>query len=166
MDGTGLRVTDGGGAPTGSRTGEDRVVVIRPRRATWMSGAVAVVLLVVFAVVALLLRSSRTGVIFEVSDQVAMMGVGVILAGGALLFATPRVRADPSGVEVRNVLVGRKFAWREVLSVSFPDGASFARLELPDDEYYGMLAIQAVDRERAVEAVRALRRLHKRAWSE
>jgi hypothetical protein len=145
---------------------EDSMVVIRPRRATWTAVAVAVVLLVAFAVVAVLLRSSNTGAIFEVSDQIAMMGVGVVLAGGALLFATPRVRADAQGIEVRNVLLlNKKFSWLEVLSVSFPDGASFARLELPDDEYQGILAIQAVDRDRAVEAVRALRRLHRQAWA-
>ncbi|PXY19682.1 hypothetical protein BAY60_30705 [Prauserella muralis] len=139
-------------------------VLIRPRRAAWMSAVLAVLLLAVFIVVALLLRRSETGVIFQPSDQVAMIGVGVLLAGGALLFATPRVRADAEGIEVRNLpFVGRRFSWQEVLSVSFPDGASFARLELPDDEYYSVLAVQAVDRDRAVEAVRALRRLHKAA---
>lgn len=149
--------TDGG-------TPDDRVVVIRPQRAMWMSIVVAAVVLGAFVVVSLLLRQSNTGVRFGVSDQIAMMCVGVILAAASMLFATPRVRADASGIEVRNVLVGRKFSWREVLSVSFPDGASFARLELPEDEYYGMLAIQAVDRERAVQAVRALRGLHRQAW--
>lgn len=141
------------------------VVVIRPWRAAWMSAVVAVVLLAVFAVVAVLLRGSDTGAIFRLSDQIAMMGVGVLLAAASMLFATPRVRADADGIEVRNVLIGRKFGWLDVLGVSFPDGASFARLELPEDEYYGLLAIQAVDRERAVEAVRALRRLHKQAWA-
>lgn len=146
-------------------SGADGVVVLRPRRARWMSVVVAVVLLAVFAVVSVLLRGSNTGVIFQLSDQIAMMGVGVLLAAASMLFATPRVRADSAGIEVRNVLVGRRFTWLEVLSVSFPDGASFARLELPEDEYYGVLAIQAVDRERAVEAVKALRRLHKQAWA-
>lgn len=144
-------------------TGTDGVLVIRPWRTAWISSVVAVVLLVVFAVVSVLLRASNTGVIFRLSDQIAMMGVGVVLAAGAMLFATPRVRADANGVDVRNVLVGRRFSWEEVRSVSFPDGASFARLELPEDEYYGVLAIQAFDRARAVEAVRALRRLHKQA---
>ncbi|SFJ67942.1 PH domain-containing protein [Amycolatopsis sacchari] len=146
---------------------EDSAVVIRPRRATWVSVVLAACLLVAFVVVALLLRSSNTGVIFEVSDQIAMVGVGIVLAGGALLFATPRVRADARGIEVRNViLLKRRFDWLDVLAVSFPDGASFARLELPEDEYLGVLAIQAVDREHAVEAVRALRRLHKQAWAD
>ncbi|PXY23876.1 hypothetical protein BAY59_28635 [Prauserella coralliicola] len=145
---------------------EQTTVLIRPRRAAWMAGALALLLLVVFTVVAVLLRSSDTGVIFQVSDQVAMIGVGVLLAGASLLFAMPRVKADTEGIEVRNVVVSRRFAWGEVLSVSFPDGASFARLELPDDEYYSVLAIQAVDRDRAVEAVRALRKLHKAARGE
>ncbi|HVV13074.1 PH domain-containing protein [Amycolatopsis sp.] len=150
----------------GTMTKQDETVVIRPFRAAWMSVILAVILVVAFAVVAILLRSSNTGAIFEVSDQIAMMGVGILLAAGALLFATPRVRADAEGIEVRNVLLLQKrFSWLEVLSVSFPDGASFARLELPEDEYHGVLAIQAVDRDRAVEAVRALRRLHKQAWS-
>ncbi|HVW42980.1 MAG TPA: PH domain-containing protein [Amycolatopsis sp.] len=144
----------------------DETLVVRPFRATWMAVVVAVVLLVAFSVVATLLRSSHTGAIFEVSDQIAMVGIGVVLALGALLFATPRVRADAEGIEVRNIiLLTKRYRWREVLSVSFPDGASFARLELPDDEYQGVLAIQAVDRARAVEAVRALRRLHKQAWA-
>jgi hypothetical protein len=123
-------------------------------------------LVFVFTVVAILLRSSKTGVIFQTSDQIAMVGIGILLAAGTMLFAFPRVRADAEGIEVRNVLLGRRFAWREVLSVSFPDGASWARLELPEDEYYSVMAVQAVDRERAVEAVRALRRLHQQAWSE
>jgi hypothetical protein len=143
-----------------------QVLVIRPRRAMWMSASLAVPLVAVFTVVAILLRSSKTGVIFQTSDQIAMVGIGILLAAGTMLFAFPRVRADAEGIEVRNVLLGRRFAWREVLSVSFPDGASWARLELPDDEYYSVMAVQAVDRERAVEAVRALRRLHQHAWRE
>jgi hypothetical protein len=141
------------------------VVVIRPRRITWVAGACALLLVVVFTTVALLLRRSETGAIFQVSDQVAMVGIGLLLAAGAMLLATPRVRADGEGLHVRNILTSRRFSWDEVLSVSFPDGASFARLELPEDEYYAVLAVQAVDRERAVDAVRTLRVLHRRAHS-
>jgi hypothetical protein len=139
-------------------------LVIRPRRSAWMAGVLAALLVVVFAIVGILLRGSKTGAIFQVSDQIAMICVGILLAAATLLFAMPRVRADSDGIEVRNVLLSRRFAWSEVLSVTFPDGASWARLELPEDEYYPVMAVQAVDRERAVEAVRALRRLHKRAW--
>ncbi|MCU1687932.1 MAG: hypothetical protein JWQ81_8671 [Amycolatopsis sp.] len=137
---------------------------IRPRRVMWMASILAVILLAVFVVVATLLRSSNTGAIFEPSDQAAMVGIGIALAAATMLFAMPRVRADAEGIEVRNVLLARRFAWHDVLSISFPDGASWARLELPEDEYYSVMAVQAVDRERAVVAVRALRRLHKQAW--
>jgi hypothetical protein len=138
-------------------------LVIRPRRALIMCSVLAVALLAVFVVVAVLLRNGNTGVRFQRSDQAAMVGIGILLAAGVMLFAIARVRADADGIEVRNVLVTRRFAWSEVLSVSFPDGASWARLELPDDEYHAVMAVQAVDRDRAVEAVRALRRLHRAA---
>jgi hypothetical protein len=85
--------------------------VARPRKARVIAVAVAVFFLVAFAVVAVLLRSDTTGVNFYVSDQVAMAGVGVVLACGALWFGRPRVRADRDGVEVRNMLGTRRFAW-------------------------------------------------------
>ncbi|SFQ50836.1 PH domain-containing protein [Amycolatopsis arida] len=141
----------------------DEQVVLRPRRVVWLASVLAVVLVTVFVVVALLLRHSDTGVIFQVSDQVAMIGIGVLMGAASMLLAMPRARADADGIEVRNVLTTRRFRWSEVLAVTFPDGAAFARLELPDDEYHPVLAVQAVDRERAVAAVRALRRLHRRA---
>jgi hypothetical protein len=139
------------------------LLVIRPRRAMIMCSVLAVALLAVFVVVAVLLRTGDTGVRFQRSDQAAMVGIGILLACGVMLFAIARVRADAEGIEVRNVLVTRRFAWSDVLSVSFPDGASWARLELPDDEYHAVMAVQAVDRDRAVEAVRALRKLHRAA---
>jgi hypothetical protein len=139
------------------------LLVIRPRRALMVCSVLAVALLAVFVVVAVLLRNGNTGVHFQRSDQAAMIGIGILLACGVMLFAIARVRADAEGIEVRNVLITRRFAWDEVLSVSFPDGASWARLELPDDEYHAVMAVQAVDRGRAVEAVRALRKLHRAA---
>ncbi|RSM37344.1 PH domain-containing protein [Amycolatopsis balhimycina DSM 5908] len=139
------------------------VLIVRPRRAMIMCSVLAVALLAAFVVVAVLLRNGDTGVRFQRSDQAAMVGIGILLSAGVMLFSIARVRADAEGIEVRNVLITRRFAWSEVLSVSFPDGASWARLELPDDEYHAVMAIQAVDRDRAVEAVRALRKLHRAA---
>lgn len=135
----------------------------RPRKARVLSAAVALIFVAVGTVVAILLRTGSTGVNFYLSDQVAMVGIGVLLAGGALLFGRPRVRADVDGVEVRNVLGGRRYAWSEIESVSFPDGSPWARLELPEDEYVPMLAVQAIDGEHAVTAMRELRRLRREA---
>jgi Bacterial PH domain len=132
----------------------------RPRKARRIAIAAAVLLVAVFAVVAALLRRTPTGVYFRLSDQVAMMLLGLLLAGAALLFARPRVRASAEGVEVRNLLGTRTVPWELVRRVSFPDGAPWARLELPDDEYIAVMAIQAADGRWAVRDIRALRAVH------
>ena len=132
----------------------------RPRKARRVAVAAAVLLVGVFTVIAVLLRQTSTGVYFRLSDQVAMVVLGLLLAGAALLFARPRVRAGADGVEVRNLLGSRTLPWELVLQVSFPDGAPWARLELPDDEYIAVMAIQAADGRHAVQAIRALRAVH------
>ncbi len=133
---------------------------VRPRRARWVAGVSAVLLVAVFAVAGVLLRVTPTGVHFRIADQVAMVLLGMLLASGALLFARPRLRADAEGVEVRNLLGARRLPWALVLAVSFPDGAPWARLELPDDEYIAVMAIQAADKQHAVTALRRLREVH------
>lgn len=135
----------------------------RPRKVRILSAIVAVIFVAVFTVVAILLRNTPTGVYFYLSDQIAMVGVGVLLAIGALMFGRPRVRADHTGVEVRNMLGTRKYGWDEIETVSFPESSAWARLELPDDEYVPVLAVQAIDGERAVVAMRELRRLRREA---
>ncbi|GAA2692064.1 MULTISPECIES: PH domain-containing protein [Actinosynnema] len=142
---------------------ETEAVQFRPKKIRTVAYASAALLVVVFAVVGWLLGDTPTGVIFRTSDQIAMALLGVVLAAAVLLLARPRVRADAEGVEVRNPVTSYKFAWADVLKVSFPDGAPWARLEFPEDEYVSIMAVQAVDREHAVAAVRALRELHKAA---
>jgi hypothetical protein len=138
----------------------DDVVVVRPRKvllAAWV-GAVATVVL--FTVIAVLLRNSPTGVYFRLADQVALVLMGLLVAAGVLLLARPRVRADADGIEVRNILLTRRLPWDVVQRVAFPDGASWARLDLPDDEYLSVLAIQAVDGRYAVDGITKVRALH------
>lgn len=136
------------------------VLEVRPRRARRVALAAAVLLVVVFSVVAVLLRRTPTGVYFRFSDQVAMVLLGLLLAGAALLFTRPRVRAGAEGVTVRNLVGTRIVPWELVLRVSFPDGAPWARLELPEDEYIAVMAIQSADGRHAVQAIRALRAVH------
>lgn len=135
----------------------------RPHKATAIAIAVAGLFVAVFVVVAILLRRSSTGVYFYASDQVAMAGIGIVLALGALWFARPRVRADRDGIEVRNMLGTHHYQWADIKAVSFPDGSPWARLELPADEYVPILAVQAIDGEHAVTAMVELRRLRREA---
>ena len=148
-----------------SDSSAEQHVQFRPYWACWIAVTVAVVLLGVSVFAAFRLGDSDTGTSFAVSDQIAMGALGIVLAAVALTPILPRVRADAAGVSVRNVLFSRRFDWHEIRGVSFPDGASFPRLELADDEYYSVLAVQVLDRERAVHAVRTLRRLHRVAVS-
>jgi hypothetical protein len=146
-------------APDG-RPPHGPVLVVRPRRVRRAAWICAVALVAAFTVIASVLRTTDTGVVFRLADQVAMVLLGVLLGAGILLLARPRVRADAEGVEVRNTGWPRYLPWELVRAVSFPDGASWARLDLPDHEYVAVLAVQAVDGARAVEAIRGLRALH------
>jgi Bacterial PH domain len=136
------------------------VVVVRPRRTLIAAWVGAVAILGLFIAIALVLRNSPTGVYFRLADQVSLVLLGVFMAGGLLLLARPRVRADADGIEVRNVLLTRSYGWDVVQRIAFPDGASWARIDLPDDEYLPVLAIQAADGQHAVDGITRVRALH------
>lgn len=109
--------------------------------------------------VGVLLKAGSSGVIFQTSDQVAMAVLGLVIAGAVLLFARPTLRVGSAGLSVRNLLGYRLIPWSEVVGVSFPAGNRWARIDLPDDEYIPVMAIQAVDKDRAVDAMDTVRSL-------
>jgi hypothetical protein len=134
----------------------------RPRRlraAAW-TAAVVVLLAAVGLAAALSGRIGDGPTVFGPEDRVGMVGLGVIGAAVLLLFTRPLVEADAEGIRVRNVIGGHRFPWQVVRGIRYERGASWATLELADDEVVAVLAVQAVDRERALAAVRALRALH------
>jgi hypothetical protein len=119
--------------------------------------AAAVVLVVAHIAIGVVLKIGSSGVVFQTADQVAMAVLGVVLAGLALLFTRPRLRVGAAGLSVRNVFSDKLIPWGDVVGVSFPVGSRWARVDLPDDEYIPIMAIQAVDKERAVHAMDAVR---------
>jgi hypothetical protein len=119
----------------------------------------AFVIIAVHVAVGLLLKVKSSGVIFQTADQVAMAILGVVIACVVLLFARPRLRLGPAGISVRNLLGDRLISWSDVVGISFPVGHRWARIDLPDDEYIPVLAIQAVDKGRAVDAMDTARSL-------
>src|SRR6266542_801471 len=115
----------------------------------------------VFALVATGLRGP-TGEgrgVFQAGDQIAMVGLGVLGALAILLFTRPRVEADSRGIRVRNVSGSYDLPWGVVRAVRFNRGAPWATLDLEDDDVVAVMAVQAADKEYAVEAVRGLRTL-------
>lgn len=132
---------------------------MRPHRTPPFIYAAAFLIAAAHIVVGLLLKIKSSGVIFHTSDQVAIAALGLVIAGVVLLFARPRLRVGPAGLAVRNLLGYRLIRWPDVVDVSFPAGSRWARIDLPDDEYVPLMAIQAVDRERAVDAMDTVRSL-------
>ncbi|MFE5707515.1 hypothetical protein CJ179_02395 [Rhodococcus sp. ACS1] len=134
-------------------------LVAKPRKSRRYAIGVAVLLVVVHVTFAILLRGDSTGVYFRLADQLAFAGIGCLFAAAVLLLTRPRVRIGPRGIGVRNVLGERIVDWDLYEGLSFPDGAAWARIELPDDEYLAVMAIQSNDREYAVDAVDRFRAL-------
>jgi hypothetical protein len=142
-----------------AKSAEHWELEVRPHLTPYFAYGAAIVILAAHVTVGALLKLGSTGVYFQTADQVAMAGLGVVLAGAALLFTRPRLRAGRPGLAVRNLLGEKVIAWPNVVDVSFPAGARWARVDLPDDEYIPAMAIQAVDKDRAVAAMDAVREI-------
>ncbi len=132
---------------------------LRPHLTPYFAYGAAFLIAGAHVTVGFLLKVGSTGVVFQTADQVAMGLLGVVIACVVLLFARPRLRVGPAGLSVRNLLGDKLVPWSQVVDVSFPVGARWARVELPDDEYIPVMAIQAVDRGRAVAAMDTVRAL-------
>ena len=144
-------------SPTSQREVWD--VEVRPRLTPLFAYAAAFLIAAVHIVAGLLLKAQSSGVIFQTADQVALALLGLVIAGAVLLLARPRLRVGPSGLSIRNLLGDRLIPWSETVGVSFPVGSRWARVDLPDDEYVPVMAIQAVDKNRAVDAMDTVRSL-------
>lgn len=108
-----------------------------------------------------------TGAAITTADKFAFPAIGLILSVCVwLALSRPRVRANEDGVEVRNIIGTRFYPWVVIYGLSFPRGSRMARLELPEFEYVPLWAIQSGDKERAIESVKAFRRLEARYMPE
>jgi hypothetical protein len=134
-------------------------IEIRPHLTPYFAYGAAALILTAHIAVGALLKMSSTGVVFQTADQVAIALLGVVIAAIVLLFTRPRLRVGAAGVAVRNLFAYKMIPWTDVVDVSFPRGARWARVDLPDDEYLPVMAIQAVDKLRAVDAMDRVRKL-------
>ncbi|MGB5110522.1 MAG: PH domain-containing protein [Mycobacterium sp.] len=135
---------------------------IRPHLTPYFVYGASFLIAAAHIAVGFLLKVGSSGVVFRTADQVGIALVGITLAGLILLLARARLRAGPSGIAVRNTLGYKLIPWSDVADVSFPVGARWARVDLADDEYTPVMAIQAVDKDRAVRAMDELRSLLER----
>jgi hypothetical protein len=139
---------------------DPEVVEARPIKTALIANITAVVVFVIFVVVAIVMPHANAGATFGWKDQVFTVVIGAIVAGGVRLPARPRLRADRQAVRMRSYVGNwRTVPWEAVVAVEFPSNVRFARLVLPGDETLALYAVQRADRERSVETMRALRRL-------
>lgn len=132
-----------------------------PRRLRLLLAVVAGVVLAVAAVVVVTLPSTTGSVVdYGVADQVALGGVGVLLAAGVLLLGRSRVDADASGVRVRNLFVRHELPWRSVRAVRFDRKSAWGALALENGDEISLLGLQVSDGEHAARAIEGLRALH------
>lgn len=133
-------------------------LVVRPRRLRRVCHATAAVVALVFAALALVLpRGSSGGQPFGIVDQVLFFLTGLLLASPVVAFTRFRVRADDTGVWVRNAWADRYYPWGVVAGVAMGPNAPWAELVLHDDERVALLAVQAHDGPHAERALAALR---------
>lgn len=142
--------------------GQMEVLRFRPRRIRLICVAAAGAVLVVFTTVGLALRgpTGEGSAVFRPGDRAAMIGLGVLGAAAILAFMRPRVDADGWGIRIRNLIGGHDLPWEVVRAVRFDRGSPWASLELHDDDVVQVMAVQVIDKGYALDAVRALRRLH------
>ncbi|ANY23447.1 MULTISPECIES: PH domain-containing protein [Gordonia] len=148
--------------PTGSdAAGWD--LVYRPRNLPRWAIAAAVVVLAIHITFGLLLTIDDVGVRnLGGSDQVAIILIGVLVSAAILLFTRPRLRVGAAGVEVRNLATVRLFEWDRVLGLTYPEKGFGAWLLFPADEHITVLAVQAGDGQRAIDAMGRFRELEER----
>jgi hypothetical protein len=149
--------------PIPERTPDAPVLLqVRPRRITILASIAATLVIGSMVVIGLLLRDTNEGVTFTMNDQIGLIGIGLVFGAVIMTAARPRLRADEDGMAVRNVFGETFVPWPLVVRVAFPPGAHWAELQMPDDEVKAVMAIQAMDRGRAVTALERLRALHQR----
>jgi uncharacterized membrane protein len=135
----------------------------RPVRLRRLCTVLAAVVVVVFAVIALLLRRADTGAAFGTADQVSIFGLGLAVAAAVLVLGRPTLEADERELRIRNVIGRHVVPWSAVRAVRFRDNTPWATLDLHDEEQVALMAVQAADGERTIQVVRALRELLERS---
>lgn len=141
-------------------TGPEWEMEYRPRRMPQIAVVAAIVVLAIHITFGALLTISDTGPKnIGIGDQLALIVLGVVIAGAILLFTRARLRVGPRGVAIRNLVGERVFEWDRVRGLTYPDKGLSARLLLPDDEHVPVLAVQAWDSDRAVAAMNRFREI-------
>ncbi|WP_462417662.1 PH domain-containing protein [Kytococcus sp. Marseille-QA3725] len=111
-----------------------------PRRGRWVAMASAVVLAVLFTVIAVAMQDRGPG------DRATTALVGIAMAVFLWRYALIRAVPDRKGMTVRNLFTTQRVEWQQVRGVAFSPGDPWARLQRTGgQEDLAVMAIQAAD---------------------
>jgi hypothetical protein len=139
---------------------ETGVVTARPHLTSRIGWISAGFVLIVFVFISLVMTRYNAGAQFRPNDRIGTVVIGVILAGLCIMPTRPRLRADATGVHLRNFLGHyRDIPWDVIVRIDFPSNVRFARVVFAAEETLPIYAVQRWDKQHAVEAMRGLREL-------
>ena len=138
-----------------------------------MIAIISSVALCILAAVGWLLLPTDIRVLFPISHRVALLGILALTVAVMAALASSYVRADATGLRIRNVLRVHQVPWARVHKIILRPGDPWAMLLLKpadgrpfeadlDADRRQLMGIQAVDGPLATSAVNELRVRHRR----
>jgi Bacterial PH domain len=151
---------------------DHNVYVARPRRVR-MIAIIASLAICLLAAIGWLLLPADIRVLFPLTHRLALLGIFAFVIAAMAVLASSYVRADASGLRIRNALRVHSVPWERVHKIILRPGDPWAQLLLkPEDglpfeadldaDKRQLMGIQTVDGPLAVAAVNELRVRHRR----
>jgi hypothetical protein len=151
---------------------DHNVYVARPRRVRIIA-IVSSLALCILAAIGWLLLPAEVRALFPLSHRLGLLGILAFPIGVMAVLASSYVRADGSGLRIRNALRVYAMPWERVHKIILRPGDPWAQLLLKpadgrpfeadlDAEKRQLMGIQTVDGPLAVAAVKELRVRHRR----
>lgn len=119
----------------------------RPRRGRAVALGMGVAVLVIFIGVAILIPGPAAGGSWALADRLLLVGFGLAIAALLWRYASIRAVATDAGLQIRNLMISRRVAWADIVSVRFPEGDPWVSLELIDTDVVAVMAVQRADGE-------------------
>ncbi|MFS3129194.1 PH domain-containing protein [Nocardioides sp. Bht2] len=95
---------------------------------------------------------------FDLFQRLTAITLGILIAVAWWALVRCRVTASDEGLVVVNGYKVYEYEWAQIISIKLLRGAPWAVLDLSDGTTRSVIALQATDGQRAIDAVRAIRR--------
>lgn len=125
--------------------GRSAFATFRPRRGRVVSGAFAVLSVVVFGLIAVLLPGLEAGGQWRLGDRLFFAGVGLSIAALMWRYATIRAIPTRESLTIRNLFTTRTVEWQRVVDLRFGGGDPWVTIELDDTDTVAVMAVQKAD---------------------